>query len=204
MKFYSSLFIILAALLFPSGVFACACCVDVGYYSIRVRKPDSYILDILKKLRFETANIYATPAYPDDIKGITSLAENYSVEGLLSSKSWKFNLAGGNNKSGILNLPLPTTMVDYGADLHNDGNQTVGDVTIYKEWRFKSKVQSATGIFKNGIAPNTEYFLVLQGKGNACPNASDFTHWRLEIVGKKAGYAFFGKLSSRNSDKAEN
>jgi len=200
MKFFA-LFLLIFILLLPSNAFACACCADVGYYSIRVTKPDNYIVDILKEIRFETANIYATPAYPDDIKGIALLAENYSVEGLLNSKSWKFNLMGDNNKSGILNLPLPTTMVDYGVDRHNDSNQTVGDTTIYKEWRFKSKVQSATGIFKNGIAPNTEYFLVLQGKGNVCPNVGDFTHWRLEITGKKARYAFWGKLGSRKSDE---
>jgi len=37
--------------------------------------------------------------------------------------------------------------------------------------------------------------LIFQGRGNRCDNAEDFTHWRLEISGKKTSYAFFGELA---------
>ena len=95
----------------------------------------------------------------------------------------------------MLNLLKPISMVDFEADLHESANGGNGPV-LYKEWRFKYRVQSGTGIFQNGIAPATEYFLVLQGRGNNCTQAEDFTHWRLEITGKKASYAFFGKLNA--------
>jgi hypothetical protein len=55
---------------------------------------------------------------------------------------------------------------------------------------------SGTGIFKKGIVPATAYFLVFQGKGNQCMAAEQFTHWRLEVMGKKASYAFFGTLKT--------
>ncbi|MGI8641023.1 MAG: hypothetical protein ACR2MG_13900 [Pyrinomonadaceae bacterium] len=67
---------------------------------------------------------------------------------------------------------------------------------LYKEWRFKGNVQIGNGFFQTSIVQPTTYFLVLQGRGNGCDNPEDFTHWRLEIAGKKASYAFFGELKS--------
>jgi hypothetical protein len=65
-------------------------------------------------------------------------------------------------------------------------------------------VQTGNGFFQSSIIKPTTYFLVLQGRGNNCDNAEDFTHWRLEITGRKADYAFFGELSSGNSTQAKN
>jgi hypothetical protein len=60
-------------------------------------------------------------------------------------------------------------------------------------------VQSGTGLFKAGIVNPPTYFLVFQGRGNGCDNAGDFSNWRLEINGRRAQYAFFGKLTSGTS-----
>ncbi|MBA4125047.1 MAG: hypothetical protein H0X72_21595 [Acidobacteria bacterium] len=46
----------------------------------------------------------------------------------------------------MLNLLKPISMVDFEADLHESANGGNGPV-LYKEWRFKSRVQSGTGIF---------------------------------------------------------
>jgi hypothetical protein len=184
-----------AVLIFPSDALACACCADAGTYSIGVRKPSNSEFNELKKLNFGATNLFTTPGYPDDVKGISSLGDNYSSTGSFQNNLWKFNITGEAGESGTLNLLKPTSMVDFKADLHdsaNGGNEPV----LYKEWRFKSRVQSGTGIFQKGIAPATEYFLILQGRGNNCTQAEDFTHWRLEITGKKASYAFFGKLNA--------
>jgi len=180
-------------LLFPSDSFACACCADAGFYSISSRKPNNQELGELKKIQFTTANIYTTPAYPENVKGINPLSESYTLVGLLQGSAWKLNFKDGKEKSGILNLTKPVSMVAYMTDLHEGADNGLG-VKLYKEWRFKYKVSSGTGIFQKGIAPATEYFLVLQGRGNACTSAADFTNWRLEITGKKASYAFYGKL----------
>ncbi len=180
-------------LLFPSDSFACACCADAGFYSISSRKPDNYELGELRKIQFVTANLYTTPAYPDNIKGINPLNKSYTLTGLLQGNAWKFNFKDEKNKLGTLNLFKPISMVAYMTDLQEEVNSGLG-VKLYKEWRFKYKVSSGTGIFQKGIAPTTEYFLVLQGRGNACTSAADLTNWRLEITGKKANYAFYGKL----------
>ncbi len=113
---------------------------------------------------------------------------------MFQSNAWKLNFTDDKSKTGMLNLPMPTSMVAFAADIHDGKEGGAGGPLLYKELRFKHKVQSGTGIFKNGIAPATEYFFVLQGRGNNCLNASDFTHWRLEITGRKAGYAFYGNL----------
>ncbi|MCA1638856.1 MAG: hypothetical protein LC768_11080 [Acidobacteria bacterium] len=201
MKIFSPFFFASIALnlVFPSDALACACCADAGTYSIRVKNPDKYEFDELKKIKFTKAKLFTTPGYPDDIKGINPLGENYSLNGSLQNNLWKLDLTDDKDKSGTLNLTKPSSMVVFMADLH-DSKDTGAGVKLYKEWRFKYGVNSGTGIFQKGIAPKTEYFLVLQGRGNACTTAGDFTHWRLEITGKKASYAFFGELNSTNND----
>jgi hypothetical protein len=42
---------------------------------------------------------------------------------------------------------------------------------------------------------------VLQGRGNSCDGAEDFTHWQLKIAGKKADYAFYGELGAPVPEK---
>ncbi len=179
--------------LFPSDALACACCAERGAYSISTKNPTEYEIKELKRIQFATANLYMT-AGEDDIKGISAIGETYSLTGSLASNLWKFNFKDAAGKSGTLNLTKPVSMVAFSADIH-DGDGT-GEVVLYKEWRFKYRVQSGTGIFQTGIAPATEYFLVLQGRGNNCSQADDFKHWRLEITGKKASYAFFGELKT--------
>lgn len=183
----------LSVSLFPSAALACACCAETGAYSITTKKPTALELDELKRINFGAANLYSTPAYPDDVKGIARLGENFALDGLLETSVWKFDFKDAAGKLGTLSLTKPLSMVAFMADIYDTpagGNEP----NLYKEWRFKSRVQSGTGIFQTGIAPATEYFLVLQGRGNACTQAEDFTHWRLEITGKRASYAFFGAL----------
>lgn len=178
---------------FSSEALACACCAERGQYSIRTLKPTALELDELKRIELATANLFMT-AGEDIIKGISPLGDKFSPSGSLQSGVWKFNIKDDNGKAGTLNLTKPVSMVAFAADIH-DGDGT-SEVVLYKEWRFKYRVQSGTGIFQSGIAPATEYFLVLQGRGNNCTQAEDFRNWRLEITGKKANYAFFGELKS--------
>ncbi len=182
-------------LLLPSNTFACACCADDGYYSISTKKPESLELGELKKIRFGTADLF-TSTGEDNILGISPIGGNYSLSGLLQSTIWKMNFKDDTGKTGTLSLTMPPSMVAFAADIHDGRQGGAGGPLLYKEWRFKSKVQSGTGVFQKGIAPGTEYFLVLQGRGNVCTQAEDFTNWRLEITGKKADYAFFGELNS--------
>ncbi len=187
---------VLISLSFPLKTFACACCAEPGAYSISVKKPEKFELDELRKIRFGTVNLFMTAVGERNIKGISPLGENYSLNSLFQSNAWKLNLKDDKGKAGTLVLPMPTSAVAFAADIHDGKQAGAGGPLLYKEWRFKYRVQSGTGIFQKGIASATKYFLVLQGRGNVCTQAEDFMHWRLEITGKKANYAFYGELSS--------
>ena len=190
-------------LLLPSRVWACACCAHPGEYQINFVKPDAYKLSVMKRMRFgTTAYLFTGEAEPDvAAKGLAHPADTYSLSGSLVGNVWKLTFRNGD-ESGTLNLPLPAKMLRYAADIH-DGQTIGGDSRkplLYKEWRFEGEV-NGTGFFKAGIVARTKYFLVLQGRGNNCDTAEDFTHWRLKITGNKTDYAFYGELSTPAPDE---
>lgn len=182
--------------LLANDVFACACCAERGHYSIRTSKPAQLQMDELKKLRFSTTELYMTEAGEDEIKGISPIGDSYTINGLFNNNSWKFDFKDNNNKTGMLNLTMPTQMLEYNVDIHDGEDGGAGSPLLYKEWRFKYNVKNGTGIFQNGIKGKTEYFLVLQGRGNLCTSAENFTHYNLEVTGKNASYKFFGTLTA--------
>ncbi|MBS1792798.1 MAG: hypothetical protein JSS81_03030 [Acidobacteria bacterium] len=191
--------------LFPSRALACACCAEKGEYYISTEKPDTYKLGLLEEMKFDdAAELYMNEAGFDGIKGLKSIEKDYdandwtatpdffNLSGVFAAKTWKLNFKTKTGKTGTLVLPVPAQMLSFKADLHDTPEDT--EVAVYKEWRFKGVVQSGNGFLGASIVKPTTYFLVLQGRGNNCDNAEDFKYWRLEITGRNAGYAFFGKL----------
>ena len=187
------LFLVTLFLLSPLPALAhfCACCAERGQYSINVRKPTGYELSELKLLKIADAALYTDAGYPDNIKGLSPLSETYTARLFWPQRGFRFDFKSEQNGAGVLNLAHAPTMVDFRADTYNEG-----EPTLYKELRFKARVLSGSGFFGKGITPATEYFLVLQGRGNNCMSADQFTHWRLEITGKRASYAFYGRLKT--------
>lgn len=188
---------LLCLLSFSADALACACCAEPGTYRIGTSKPDEYKLGLLGEMKFDkTAVLYTDAAGFEDLKGLTFAtdredADQFDLVASFIKKTWKFTLKDKAGKTGILTLPIPTQMVSFSVDIHDNEE---GDPSLYKEFRFKGAVSAGTGIFKSGIIKPTTYFLVFQGRGNNCDNASDFTHWRLEITSSKADYAFYGKM----------
>lgn len=148
----------------------------------------------MREMRFgPTANTVQTPA--DNPPGI---ADRYSLTAALSGNLWKLSLRDGN-KLGTLNLTLPPKMLSYVVDTHDGKKSPGGGPVLYKEWRYEGRA-TGTG-FLRSPSPTT-YFLVLQGRGNRCDNAEDFSHWRLEIRSPKAKYAFYGELVRSNASNS--
>ncbi len=54
-----------------------------------------------------------TAAGEDNIKGISALGENYSLNGMFQSNAWKLNFTDDKGKTGMLNLPMPTSMFAF-------------------------------------------------------------------------------------------
>ena len=182
-------------LLLPAPAWACACCSSEGGYYVGSGRPSEYELSIVRRIRFgRTARLYSTEAGPEEsAKGLARVAESYALGGSLVGGVWKLSFRDGN-QAGTLSLPLPARMTTYAADIHDGQTSPGGGPLLYKEWRFEGRV-SGTGLFRAGIVAPTKYLLVLQGRGNGCQNAEDFKHWRLQISGRKAEYAFYGELA---------
>jgi hypothetical protein len=174
---------------------ACACCADSGYYVLETGKPiGSYRLDLVRGMKFSsTAQLYLTDAGEEEVKGVASISQSNGLAAALEPKQWRLTFTAENGKTGALTLPLPSKMAVFAADLHDEETSGGGGPVLYKEWRFEGSA-TGDGIFQGGFASPAHYTLIFQGRGNKCDNGEDFTHWRLEISGKKTAYAFFGEL----------
>jgi hypothetical protein len=200
--------------LFPTETLACACCSEHGTYSLWTGKTGTYNIDLLQEIKFDNvAFLYMTSAGFDGMKGLKGLEKDFiseswtdapadfTLSAAFAAKTWKFDFKTPTGKTGVLTLPMPAQMQQFKVDIHDGKMSGGGGPLLYKEWRFKGTVSSGTGIFKSSIIRPTTYQLVLQGRGNACDNAEDFTSWLLEINGRKASYQFFAKLiSGANSE----
>lgn len=194
----SRLFLFLVAVLtmsIPVRALACACCSHEGEYYRGVGKIENFQLELMKEMRFDSeAQLFVTEADMEDIaKGITAPKETYSLTGALVRNAWKLTFRDGT-RSGVLSLPLPFRMETLKADIRDGQTSPGGGPLLYKEWRFDGRV-NGTGFFRNGIVGTTRYTLLLQGRGNGCDNSEDFKTWRLQVEGKNASFAFYGKLA---------
>jgi hypothetical protein len=185
---------LLVSLLTPSQTLACACCANDGEYYRSFSKFEAFQRDLMKEIRFDSkALLFSTEAGADENgRGISDPKDEYELNGSLANNSFRLTFRDGG-KSGMLTLPLPMKFDNYRVDLRDGQLGGGGGPLLYKEWRFEGVV-NGTGLFKHGMVGPTKYFLVLQGRGNNCDNREDFTNWRLEISGRKARYAFYGKL----------
>lgn len=194
-----------------SSALGCACCAETGTYWINSSRPDAYHVGLLKEMKFgKMADLYMTEAEFDDIRGLDELKREYASQSWtaesgelaitsgFNGKLWRFNLSSKGGKTGTLLLPMPAQMLSFKVDIHDGSDNGMGP-SLYKEFRFKGPITGGTGFFKSGIDRSATYFLVFQGRGNNCDNASDFTHWRLEIAGPKAKYAFIGEMNAEQA-----
>lgn len=185
------------------NVLACACCADKGTYLISMSKPDNYKIGLLSEMKFaKNATLFTSDVGVDSsqVKGLPKdyTDENYqagfdtlNLSGGFIKNNWTLNFTDYKGRKGSLILALPSKMLKYAVDLEPDSEAV--HVVLYKEFRFEGLVKG-TGFLKQGISPNTKFFLVFRGKGNACDESSNFNYWRVEITGSKANYAFWGKL----------
>ncbi len=172
---------------------ACACCSDPGEYRLATNQPvGEYERTQLGGMKFASAaQLYLTDAGEDEVKGLSSIFQQNAVTGVVEAKQWRLTFKTEEGKTGVLTLPRPRTMTAFAVDIHDEEE---GEAPrLYKEWRFEGSARG-DGIFQAGFAAPARYILVFQGRGNRCDNGEDFTHWRLEVSGKKASYAFFGDL----------
>ena len=176
------------------GTLLCACCAEPGEWFERTGKLEDYEVSELRNVKFDsTANLYTTAAGFEGTKGLPAQYESFQLSDSLSRwNSLTLTFKGERGETGALVLGLPQVATTFGADLHDSPEGSSGPI-LYKEWRFSGTAR-ATGMFKGSVVPGTKFRLVLQGRGNSCLSSTDFKHWRLDITGPRADYAFYGAL----------
>jgi hypothetical protein len=74
-----------------------------------------------------------------------------------------------------------------------DSPDQVSGPVLYKELMLTGEV-TGFGAFNDTSGVNQVLTLILQGRGNSCTSAEDFTHWTLVTEGPKGAYSLFGDL----------
>lgn len=176
------------------AAFACACCTNIGQRNVGTVRLDAYKLDEINRLRFaREAKLFTGEADPSDVRGIATPAARYDLTAAWQNERLMFSLrdpAGGN---GTLTLPRPVTVSVFEVDPRTETREGGSGPSLYKEWKLTGK-PAGTGVFAVGIGAGQLLTLILQGRGNSCTTAADFTHWTLVMQGPKASYSLFGDL----------
>jgi hypothetical protein len=180
--------------LLATDVHACACCTDEGEYELTTNTPvNEAKRALIEGLQFDSnAQLYLTDAGEDGVKGLSSISPTNNVTLVREAKQWRFTFRTQNDQIGTLTLSIPANMDAFATDLHDSEDKGLGP-TLFKEWRLQGSAKG-DGIFQRGFAAPARFRVIFQGRGNRCDSEADFTHWRLQIFGRKASYAFFGKL----------
>src|SRR4029077_229438 len=148
-------------------------------------------IEELERLKFDTtAVLFLGEAEPDTVKGITTAAEKYELQVSWKESGFVFSFRDQLGHAGTLSLARPRTYSTFSVDPRTDTPPPSRGPSLYKEWRLTAKA-AGTGIFTPGLGSAQTLTLVLQGGGNNCTSANDFTHWMLVMWGPKTKYHFF-------------
>jgi uncharacterized protein YqiB (DUF1249 family) len=186
----------LALLSFASSTTAnaCACCSDPGMRVESVEDLDRN-QEELARLRFDdAAQLFASPAFPDDIEGVDVPSGDPYKFGVVEGTRWTFDLSDAAERQGTIVFPLPSRLVRFEVDPREEEVPPIEyGPRLYKEWRL-TNTSELGGIVAQGNT-RAQATLILHGHGNACTSAEDFTHWTLVIDGPGVKFTLLGKLA---------
>lgn len=189
----ASIPLVLMLVLAPSAQ-ACACCAEPGTWFERSGPMAGFEYAELQRVRFSpVAKLYLTAGGIDTIKGIQNASGRYTLTQSRVGRRWQLMFRDARGNSGMVVFSIPRSAVTHGVDLRDGRQSGGGGPLLHKEYRLAGVV-SGTGIFARGMAGQPRFRLILQGRGNVCLAAGDFKHWRLEVTGPRADYAFYGSL----------
>jgi len=168
----------------------CACCADSGMWDQTTRRVTAEEFAEIGRINFAaTAATMVGPAGLEDVKGIASPAEAYEVRHHRPTRDWRLELQDRAGHKGELRFTIPDRATFFMADVQDGVTAAAGGPVLYKEWRLTGRALGA-GAFKGGT-----FRLILQGRGNVCPDAGDFKTWILQVDGPGVGYTLFGRLA---------
>ena len=177
----------------PQAAVACACCTNQGQRNVRTVALDSGKRQQIESLRFaRKAELFTGEADVESVAGIVTPSRNYDVTTAWRDNRLVLSFRDDKGRTGTLSFAHPASVAVFEVDPRN-GRDTGQGPTLYKEWKLSAPA-SASGVFAPGTGPRQTLTLIIQGHGNNCTDASDFTHWTLVMQGPKANYNLFGEL----------
>jgi hypothetical protein len=178
----------------PPGAHACACCTNTGQRNVGVYKLDGFRRSEIDQVRFgPVAHLYTGEADADAVKGIATPSLRYTLSVAQREDRWVFSFSAAEGRSGTLTLALPRSVSVFEVDPRRGEREGGLGPALYKEWRLTSPA-AGTGMFAPGTGRGQLVTLILQGHGNSCASATDFTSWTLVVSGPIATYHLYGDL----------
>ena len=178
---------------FASPAFACACCTNEGQRNVATVTLDSGKRAEIESLRFgDKATLFTGEGDADNVKGIATPSGTYRLGASWQNDRLVLSLRDAAGHTGTLSLARPATLSVFEVDPRDRPDKGNGP-RLYKEWKL-SAAAAGSGVFQPGIAPRQILTLILQGSGNSCTSAIDFTHWTLVMQGPAANYTMYGDL----------
>ena len=176
-----------------SSALACACCTSEGQRNVATVALDSGKREDIESLRFgDKATLFTGEGDVDGINGIATPANSYRVTAKWQADRLVLSFRDAKGQTGTLALVRPSTLSVFEVDPRDRPDKGHGP-GLYKEWKLSAPA-SGSGVFQPSIAPRQILTLILQGGGNSCTSAIDFSHWTLVMQGPKANYTLFGNL----------
>ncbi|HEX2888599.1 hypothetical protein, partial [Vineibacter terrae] len=148
----------------------------------------------IDRLRFApTAELVTGNAEPGDLKGLRATTSTYGLDVQRTADGVTFEFRDQDRRAGALSLAWPEMIAIFEVDPRQEKSPGGLGPRLYKEWSVTGRI-AGTGIFEPGNGDGTRITLILQGGGNSCTSAEDFTEWTLTVAGPDAAYTFIGAL----------
>ena len=166
---------------------ACACCAEEGHRYVEKDVMEDFEREVISTVIFEQRAHTSWDAEPYD-QQVRFFAKP-DHDGL------NFTLTLKDGRSANISFKLPREVSRFEVDPRDPAmpQAVAGGPIIYKEWKLISAAVG-DGFLSPVLGAGQDAALILQGRGNACPNRSDFNAWTLVIYGPKGEVTTFGLL----------
>jgi hypothetical protein len=177
---------------------ACACCANTGQRldttTVVRADTDSYELNEVKRIVFgNEADLFVGEGEPGDVKGLDARTGGYELAVARDGDVMTMSFKDQGKVAGTLSFPLTDARLHrFEVDPRLAAKSPTDMISLYKEWTLLSGSVTGTGMFK--LSKPSAVQLILQGHGNSCASAEDFTHWTLRSTGREHDFYFLGKL----------
>lgn len=172
---------------------ACACCTNEGQRNVGTVALDSGKRQQIESMRFgRKAQLFTGEADVESVGGIVTPSRNYDLTAAWRDNRLVLSFRDDKGRTGTLSLARPASIAVFEVDPRNGRDSGQGPA-LYKEWKLSAPAL-ATGVFAPGTGQRQTLTLIIQGHGNSCTDAGDFSHWTLVMQGPKANYTLFGEL----------